>query len=105
MLEYKYNGEDLVEGAYDEMEFQINNTNSQRAMKKLLSKGEIIWGSAERKDGSIFTGYMVKLDQKETFTLVTGPSTVQLRIKKDGQVGSSDESTFKLGSVLSDKIL
>ena len=105
LLKYQLNGEDLVEGAYDEMEFQINNANSQRAIKKLYSKGEIKWGTVVEDNGDTFTGYLVDLDQNETFTLVTGPSTVQLRIKKNDDVGSSAESTFKLGPVLSNKVL
>lgn len=105
-LKYKIEGEDLVEGAYEELEFQINSAKSQKAIKKLLSKGEIVWGSViEEKTGELFTGYLVNLSQSETFTLVAGPSQVQLRVKKDGQVGSSKESQFELGSVLSDKVI
>lgn len=104
-LKYKLNGEDLVKDAYEEMEFQINPAKSQKAIKKLLSNGGIVWGSVEEEGGEIFTGYLVNLNQTETFTLVAGPSQVQLRIKKDGEVGSSRESTFDLGSVLSDKVI
>ena len=105
LLKYQLNGADLVEDAYDEMEFQINSASSQRAIKKLYSKGEVKWGTVVEEDGNVFTGYLVDLNQKETFALVTGPSTVQLRIKIKDDVGSSKETTFKLGSVLSDKIL
>ena len=69
------------------------------------ANGGIVCGSVEEEGGEIFTGYLVNLNQNETFTLVAGPSQVQLRIKKDGEVGSSKESTFDLGSVLSDKVI
>ena len=104
-LKYKVNGEDMVKDAYEEIEFQINNAKSQKAIKKLLSNGGIVWDTVMEETGDMFTGYVVKLDQSETFSLVAGPSQVQLRVKMNGQVGSSKESTFSLGSVLSDKVL
>ena len=53
----------------------------------------------------MFTGYYVKLSQRESFALNAGPSMVQLRVKVDDEVGSSEESTFDLGAVLSSKVL
>ena len=104
MLNYQLNGEDLKEGAYDEIELQINNESSSKAIKKLLSNGGIVWKTVTY-DGGTFTGYVVELDQNETFSLNAGPSTVQLRIKMNNEVGSSENSTFTLGNVLSKKIL
>ena len=34
MLDYQLNGESLVEGAYDEMELQINNQSSSKSINK-----------------------------------------------------------------------
>ena len=104
-LKYMVNGEDMIEGAYEEIEFQINNAKNQKAIKKLLSRGEIVWDTVEEESGEMFTGYVVNLDQIETFNLVAGQSQVQLRVKKDGKVGSSKESAFCLGSTLSDKVI
>lgn len=104
MLNYQINGNPLVQGDYDEMEFQINNENSSKSIKKLLSNGGIKWKTVEY-DGETFTGYVVELSQEETFLLSAGQSMVQLRIKKDGEVGSSDSSMFSLGAVLSTKVL
>lgn len=104
MLNYKINGQDLVRDAYDEIELQINNESSSKAIKKLLSNGGIKWSTIDYSGGT-FTGYVVNLTQEETFKLATGQSTVQLRIKLNGQVGSSENSTFDLGAVLSTKVL
>lgn len=104
-LDYNLNGSPLQEDAYQEIEFQINNEKSSKSIKKLFSKGEIVWGTIEKRNGEMFTGYYVKLSQKESFMLNAGPSMVQLRIKVDDEVGSSDESSFDLGAVLSSKVL
>ena len=108
MLNYYINGSPLVEGDYQEIELQINNESSAKAIKKLLSRGEIVWETVTyNNEGSeeTFTGYVVNLTQEETFKLATGQSTVQLRIKKDEEVGSSATTMFNLGAVLSSKVL
>ena len=107
MLAYQVNGSPLAEGAYDELELQINNENSFKSIKKLLSKGEITWKTITYNDGTpkTFTGYVADLDQEETFRLSAGQSMVQLRVKIGTEVGSSDDSMFTLGAVLSTKVL
>ena len=108
MLDYQVNGSPLEQGAYDEMELQINNQNSSKAIKKLLSDGTIVWKTVNYSDDGVaksFTGYVADLDQEETFKLSAGQSMVQLRIKIGNQVGSSNSSVFTLGAVLSSKIL
>ena len=108
MLDYQINGSPLEEGAYDELELQINNQNSSKSIKKLLSDGTITWKTIHYNDGSsdrTFTGYVADLDQEETFKLVAGQSMVQLRVKMGNQVGSSGSSTFTLGAVLSTRVL
>ena len=108
MLNYQLNGEDLVEGAYEEIELQINNENSSKAIKKLLSNGGIVWETVTFYNDGVeetFTGYVVHLTQSETFNLSAGQSMAQLRIKMNGEVGSSTNSSFSLGSVLSTKVL
>jgi len=109
MLNYQVNGSNLVEGDYQEIEFQINNDKSTKnSIKKLLSNNDITWETVTyEEDGTqkTFTGYVVHLSQDETFLLSTGNSICQLRIKKDDEVGSSDTSNFSLGAVLSSKVL
>lgn len=108
MLNYQLNGSPLVEGAYDEIELQINNQSSSKSIKKLLSKGEIAWKTINYNvNGSTesFTGYVANLNQEETFLLSAGQAMVQLRVKIGDQVGSSANSTFTLGAVLSSEVL
>lgn len=108
MLDYQLNGESLVEDAYDEIELQINNESSSKAIKKRLSDGSIQWKTITYNlNGSIesFTGYVTELTQEETFKLSAGQSTVQLRVRIGNQVGSSDTSTFSLGAVLSSTVI
>lgn len=105
MLNYNLNGNPLVQGAYQEIELQINKDSATKEIKKLLSNGDIKWGTVLKEDGTEWTGYYADMSQDETFKLNAGPSQVQLRIKKDGEVGSSKETTFQLGTVLSSKVL
>ena len=108
MLDYQVNGSPLEEGAYSEMELQINNENSSKAIKKLLSDGGIAWKTINyENNGSTetFTGYVAELSQEETFKLSAGQSMVQLRIRIGNQVGSSESSMFMLGAVLSTKVI
>ena len=104
LLNYQVNGSDLVEGAYEEIEFQINKDTGSKSIKKLLSSGDIVWKQINYSGGS-FTGYVVYLDQEETFLLSSGESSVQLRIKMDGEVGSSEIAEVSLGTVLSSKVI
>ena len=48
MLNYTINGDPLVEGAYQEIELQLNPQGS--GVKKLLSLGDIAWGSVTYED-------------------------------------------------------
>lgn len=108
MLDYQVNGQSLTQGAYSEIELQINNENSSKSIKKLLSDGGIRWGTVTYyNDGAenTFTGYIADLTQDETFKLSAGQSMVQLRVKVGNDVGSSDNTMFTLGSVLSSRVL
>ena len=108
MLNYQVNGSPLVQGGYDEIELQINKQSTDKSIKKLLSKGEIVWKTINYvKDGATesFTGYVANLSQEETFLLAAGQSMVQLRVKIGDQVGSSENSMFNLGAVLSSEVI
>ena len=108
MLDYQFNGSDLVENAYDEIELQLNPQGNYNSIKKLLSKGEIVWATVQYQDGNEtknFTGYVVDLSQEETFRLRDGNVGVQLRILVDGDVGSSAISQINIGNTLSTEVL
>lgn len=109
ILNYEMNGSPLVEGAYDEIEFQINPQTNFSNVKKLLSKGEIVWGSASYVDGEghtqTFTGYITYLTQADTFKIKDGTADVQLRVLIGDEVGSSEISTINIGNTLSTEVL
>lgn len=109
LLNYNLNGEPLVEGAYQEIELQINKQGIFNAVKKTLSDGSIVWGEVSYLDdegqAQTFTGYYANLSQEETFRLSSGASNIQLRIMLNDEVGSSAISSINLGQVLSSQIL
>lgn len=108
MLNYTLNGDPLEEGAYQEIELQINTQGATRSIKKLLTAGDIQWGTLTYVEESIektFTGYFAYLTQEETFLLKEGNTDVQVRIMLNDEVGSSAISPIKLGETLSKKVL
>ena len=109
ILSYTLNGEPLEQGAYQEIELQINRQGAfPCSIKKLLSDGTILWGTLlYDNDGETasFTGYYCTLSQEETFSLNEGEVEVQLRILEDDEVGSSAIDSFELGRTLSTEVL
>ena len=113
ILNYQINGSALEEGAYQEIELQINNQASFNSVKKLLSDDSIRWGTIQYLDDNdveqTFTGYYAFLSQEETFRLMGArqvtKSNVQLRIMIGDEVGSSAITDLDLGNVLSSKVL
>ena len=109
LLNYTLNGEALVEGAYREIELQINTQGQYNSIKKLLSDNSIEWGTITYIDDDnvqqSFTGYFAKLTQEDTFKITSGQSQIQLRIMINDEVGSSAISDIDLGNVLSRKVL
>lgn len=109
LLNYNLNGSPLQEGAYQEIELQINKQGLYNAVKKTLSSGSIRWGEVSyidsHGDTQTFTGYYANLSQAETFQLSTGKSDIQLRIMLNEEVGSSAISSIDLGQVLSSQVL
>lgn len=108
LLNYEVNGSPLVEGAYQELEFQINPQMYFNSVKKLLSKGEIVWDTVEYEEEGqteTYTGYVAYLTQEDSFRIGTGTSTCQLRVMMNGEVGSSELTEIDLGDVLSKEIL
>ena len=108
MLNYKLNGQDLEEDAYQEIELQLNPQSGMNAIKKKLSEGTIRWGTAYYMEGNVektFTGYLAAISQEESFRLSKGKAQVQLRIMVDNEVGSSAISEVCIGDALSTEVL
>lgn len=109
MLNYTINGDPLIEGGYEEIELQLNSERNFANVKKLLSTGDIRWGILDYTDNEgnpkTFTGYYARLSQEETFKLNDGSINVQIRVLLNGDVGSSSVDDFRLGQVLSEKVL
>ena len=109
MLNYTINGDPLIEGGYEEIELQLNSERNFANVKKLLSKGDIHWGTVDYTDNEgqpqSFTGYYARLSQEETFKLNDGSVHAQIRVLLNGDVGSSAIEDFRLGQVLSEKVL
>lgn len=110
LLNYTVNGQPLQQGAYQEIEFQINTQGNFRGIKKRLSKGQIFWGENFTyldNDGEerTFTGYVTALSQNDTFLLAKGTCEVQLRVLLQNEVGSSETSDLDVGRVLSSEVL
>ena len=104
LLDYQLNGVPLNDvGDIQEMELQINKQGGSKAIKKLLSSGEIEKGTLETTNGT-YTGYYVRLSQSETFSLGASLSC-QLRVKKDDEVGSSSQTMINSDAVLSTQVL
>ena len=108
LLDFTINGQPMEEDAYDELELQFNEQCSNTSVRKLLSAGDIVWGTATyEEDDEIknFTGYVCPLTQEETFKLREGITKCQLRVMLDGEVGSSEIIQFGLGDTLSREVL
>lgn len=110
LLNYQVNGSPMTQGAYQEIELQINKQDDFRSIKKLLSNGEIFWGENftyldNFGDEQSFTGYVCSLTQDDTFKISSGKSNIQLRVMINDEVGSSEIQSVDLGCVLSDKVL
>lgn len=110
LLNYTINDEPLTQQAVDELELQINVQGDYRSIKKLLSTGGIYWDDSftyEDSEGQTqtFSGFIVALDQEDTFAMSRGKSEIQLRAMVGGEVGSSEIETIELGNALSNRVL
>lgn len=107
MLNYTINGEPLEEGAYQEIELQLNS--SRASVRKTYTNGDIEWKTLTYLDNEgheqTFEGYICHLNQNDTFKLDEYDLFVQLRIMVDNEVGSSEITNIDLGKVLSNKVL
>ena len=98
ILDISYKGKDFEEGQFDEIELQLNRENfGKYNVKKLLSKGEIVWDSDLKK-------YVTYIDQEDCFKF---PNKVeyQVRCMNDGSVVSSNIGAFFIGDTLSRQVL
>lgn len=97
ILDFTYNGQPLVQGAYAEMELQFEPQNREKSLKLTLTGGDIVWDSTESK-------YVANLTQAMTFNLPTS-AKYQLRLKIGNEVRSSDIGIYYIGEALSSKVL
>ena len=91
-------GEPITEGYADEIELTINPDSSQNCVKKKLTTGDIVWNGMISK-------YTTLLSQADTFKMLSGANTYQLRIKKGEEVVSSVIGSLKFGNANSSEIL
>lgn len=97
VLDYQYDGKDITEGQFDEIEFQINSQKNPKGKKFLLSTGGVFWDQDEQC-------YCVHLGQADTFDLPYR-FKYQARFLLDGNVYSSEIKYGLIGDTLSSKIL
>lgn len=97
VLDYQFDGRDITEGQFDEIEFQIDSQKSPKGKKFLLSLGQIYWDENE-------ACYCVRLGQADTFDLPYR-FKYQARFLSGEDVYSSDIRYAMLGDTLSTKIL
>lgn len=108
LLNFKLNGEDLQEDAYQEIELQLNPQGEYNAVKKTLSDGSIEWGTVVYTvddQEETFIGYIALLSQEETFRLRKGKCSYQLRVLVNDEVGSSAIGEVDIGDALSTEVL
>lgn len=113
LLDCTLNGEPIGDGQCEEIEVQINPQDNFRGVKKLLSKGEVVYMTDmeyETKEGDVwvtktFTGYVCSLSQKDTFTISKGKSNFQIRALYNGEVGSTKLIPLEIGDSLSTEVL
>lgn len=113
LLDCTLNGDPIEDGQCEEIEVQINPEDSFRSVKKLLSKGEIVYMTDmeyETKEGDewvtkTFTGYVCALSQQDTFKIAKGESDFQIRALYNGEVGSTDLIPKDIGDSLSTEVL
>ena len=91
-------GNPIAENYADEIELTINPETTCNCVKKKLSDGTIIWNVEKQK-------YIALLTQEDTFKLIVGNNTYQLRVKKDIEVVSSAIKYIKFGSTNSTEVL
>ena len=97
-LNIKIAGVPIEQGFADEIELTINPQNTQNCVKKKLSDETIEWDSTRQK-------YIVFLTQEDTFKLIVGNNSYQLRVKKGNDVISSTIKYIKFGRTNSTEVL
>lgn len=98
ILDFSINGKEIEQDQFEELELQLNKESyGKYHVKLLLSQGDMEWDDSISK-------YVAFLPQEETFKL---PDIVdyQLRCYKDDSVISSNIGRFRLGEILSRRML
>ena len=90
-------GETYIVGSdYDEVEVQFNNQYHVQSVKKLKSKGEVVWNDDY---------FVCFLSQEDTFKLNDGLIKLQVRLYVDGDCKGTVIQSINMGSVLSNEVL
>lgn len=92
----KRTGEYIDCSVYSEIEVQYNPQSKYKNIKKLLSKGEVLWENEK---------LVVHLSQEDTFSLPEGKNEIQIRLFLNNNCKGTIVSHFLVGKVLSDEIL
>ena len=95
-LNIKVAGVPVEQDFADEIELTFNPQNGPNCIKKLLSNGSIEWNGDK---------YVTYLTQEDTFKLMSGNNSYQLRVKKGINVISSTIKNIKFGRVNSIEVL
>lgn len=98
ILNINVNTQPIPENFADEIELTFNPQNSLHSVRKTKKDGTIIWNDELNK----FTCY---LSQEDTYKLLTGSNTWQIRLLKDNMVMSTILGDFALGAVNSKEVL
>ena len=97
-LNIKIAGVPIEQGFADEIELTINPQNTRNCVKKTLSDETIEWDANKQK-------YVAYLTQEDTFKLIAGNNSYQLRVKKGDEVISSAIKYMKFGCTNSTEVL
>lgn len=98
ILTIQIDGSPITQDYASEIELTFNAQSSQNCVQKLLSKGTITWDAEEGK-------YACVLSQQDTFKMVAGNNSWQLRVMADGMVASTTMGVLKLGNANSTEVL
>lgn len=97
-LNIKIAGEPIQEGFADEIELTINPQNTRNCVQKTLTGETIEWDANKHK-------YVAYLTQEDTFKLIAGNNSYQLRVKKGIDVISSAIKYLRFGCTNSTEVL
>lgn len=92
-------GQTYIDGSqYSEVEVQFNPQSIYSSVKKLKSKGEVVWNTTS-------SCFVVSLSQQDTFSLNEGNCDLQVRLYNSGVCTATLIKQVNIGRVLSSEVL